>query len=35
MNGGIGLVGGSSLSKLGKRFSANGSIIETGTDSKQ
>ena len=29
------MVNGSSLSKLNKRFSTNGSIIETGTDSKQ
>jgi hypothetical protein len=28
------MVNGSSLSKLGKRFSTNGSILETGTDSK-
>ena len=32
---GINVINGGSLSKLGKRFSTNGSIVETGTDSKQ
>ena len=33
---GINVINGGSISKLGKRFSNNGSIVETGgTDSKQ